>query len=106
MALLALVLQLVLSFGHIHLTSAAPAQLALSSAAAGTPSAPTDQSGAGDDYCPICALVQLASISAPPAPPVLPLPATIDLVRLEAVAHFTVATSPHVAFQARGPPSA
>jgi hypothetical protein len=114
LALFALAVQAVLSFGHVHLaapaaasTNAVPAaitdQSAPALARADTPIPKSDGSGGGD--CAICALIQLSSSSAPAAAPSLPLPANLAPLALEATAEWPVAASPHFLFQARAPPS-
>ena len=114
LALFALAVQAVLSFGHVHF--AAPTAASTN----GVPAAITDQSDAtlaradapipksdgsvGGD-CAICTLIQLASSSAPAAAPALPLPANLGPLGLEAAVESSVAASPHFLFQARAPPS-
>ena len=70
LALAALVLQIVLSFGHVHLhgvVQSAPAAI----------THPSDN----DDYCAVCASIFLASSAFAPAPPQLPVPAKFQRVR-------------------------
>jgi hypothetical protein len=74
-ALMALAVQLVLSFGHVHpLDSVVSGQWALSTVAdsggkPGTLQPGQKPNGAIDDYCAICALIQLASNLAPSIAP-------------------------------------
>jgi hypothetical protein len=106
LALCALALQLVLSLGHVHLAAVGPifGKAVASASASGT--APHDQNGSQNDVCPVCALVHLTSISAPPIPPALPLRAMPRLLRPQAGAAFAIAASASVAFQARASPRA
>jgi hypothetical protein len=61
--------------------------------------------GTADFDCPICALIQLASTSAPSVAPPLPIPAMVGGLALETPDELGFASSPIFAFQARGPPS-
>ncbi len=108
LALFALAIQLVLTFGHVHGISAGAAESALSSLTHQTQNSadPCNNSGgASDSNCPICALIQLASTSTASVPPALPVPATFVVVRLQAPDQLEWSASPHFSFQARGPPS-
>ena len=111
-ALLALAVQVIVSFGHVHLSNRAPVS---------TPSATAIGSGAvllseyapshnpdgpTDADCPICALLQLVATSAVSEAPVLPLPASFGSIELRAPAALAAAPSPHSVFQARAPPAA
>ena len=107
LALAALALQLVLSFGHLHLdgvhrTSHA-ATLAGSSAQA--PQLPAQQPG-DDDYCAICATIYLAANSFVPQAPQLPLPfVSRPIKHLDRVAVACI-TPRRTPFQSRAPPLA
>ncbi len=108
LALFALAIQLVLTFGHVHGIAAGAAESALSALThhAANSTSPGNSSGKASDYdCPICALIQLASTSAASAPPALPIPATFVMLRLQAPQQREWTASPHIPFQARGPPS-
>jgi hypothetical protein len=114
LALFALAIQIVLSFGHIHtdefgLASAKSAPTALADSSSATFLSTHDpihkSNGSADLDCPICASIQLAATSAPSAAPTLPLPARIGMFRLEAPAALALASSPHSLFRARAPPS-
>jgi hypothetical protein len=106
-ALLALTVQLVLSFGHVHIAgsiaAAAPAAAAQSMAAAPeAPPVPPKHPGLGD-YCAICATVHLAGLPAAEAPS-LPLAQLSGRVRIAAwIAAKTVGIS-GLPFDARAPP--
>jgi hypothetical protein len=113
LALVALALQIVLSFGHAHLyvsalrlasAKAVTAQESSAAEPAKPARIPRSDRPIGAD-CAICALIQLSAISAPAAAPALPLPANHGPI----ARHFPVASAlaapPHFLFQARAPPS-
>jgi hypothetical protein len=110
LALAAMVLQLVLSFGHLHLDkirlTPAAVSLATSTAAAShsTPAQPPAKDA--DDYCAICAVIHLASSSFLPEPPKLPLPVVARAVQ-HLVQTGLAFVAPHrTAFRSRAPPLA
>ena len=114
LALLALAVQIVLSFGHIHfyalgLASANAAQAAMAQDAGPPPpskSGPIHKSdGSAGANCAICALIQLSAISGPAAAPALALPANLGPIRWHFPIAMALAASPHFLFQARAPPS-
>ena len=112
LALFALAVQLVLSFGHIHRSDIFGAG---STGAARTVAAvpghplpdPADRSSAHpDDYCAICATLSLLNASFAAKAPQLPLP-----LAAKPVEHFASVAAIFVApqrppFQSRGPPLA
>jgi hypothetical protein len=124
LALSALVLQFVLSFGHFHPVAAraAPAlQIALTqadlataanlaapdmAAEAAQPQPPSnhgsDQPPA--DLCAICAVIALANSVLFATPPVLLLPQAIELFYLATETGFAHLTAAHPAFHSRAPP--
>jgi predicted membrane metal-binding protein len=114
-ALLALAIQFVLSFGHVHraefpwvsghanlsaLTASAVSVTGSDASAAAKPI------GLASDYCAICAVMVLANSVRPAAAPSSPLPAGNIGVRFWMQAEVFSATSPHRLFQARAPPLA
>jgi hypothetical protein len=107
LALFALAVQIGLSFAHVHLGELAAPSAAASIVADGASSSAPKQKPIGnpDPGCAICALIQLASTSAPAAAPALPLPVALLPVRLDVVSDLAFAASPHSLFQARAPPS-
>jgi hypothetical protein len=112
LALLALAVQVMLSFGHVHLCNLAPtsstsAMLIASGAALPGGGAPGHHpDGSPDADCQICALLQLVAMSAAPVAPALPLPTSFRSIRLQAPAELAASASPHSQFQARAPPAA
>jgi hypothetical protein len=110
LALAALALQLVLSFGHVHLDGVGSAGDGIAvTGAANAPEqrAPGQQPGGdGDEYCAICATIYLAANAFVPQAPQLPALFTSRLIE-----HFdSVAvdfTAPRrTLFQPRAPPLA
>src|SRR5579859_7764774 len=106
LALIAVALQLVLTFGHVHIRAAAAASTIEASHSNHTTPRGSRHSGLGDSNCPICALIQLSAISAPSVAPELPLPVAIDLITLRPGSMLAVAIAPTASFQARAPPAA
>jgi hypothetical protein len=106
LALLALAIQFVLSFGHFHGVSAlaAPsiAQAALQSQ---QPSSNHDSDQQPSDPCAICAVMALANAVLFATPPVLLLPQAIEFLYLATDAEFVHLDSIRVAFQPRAPPA-
>jgi hypothetical protein len=115
LALFALAVQMVVSFGHMHWDDLGlPPPLATSDqtqiefATTGAPGHPANQDHhpASDDYCPVCATMALVATAMPSLPPVLMVPAPIPRVwpaeRPVEVFSIQVALS----FQARAPPLA
>jgi hypothetical protein len=114
LALFALALQMVVSFGHMHpddlgLSSWATAHQAhFPSGVAQALTGPTDrdQYPSSDDYCPICASIALLATGAPSLPPVIVVPALISCVLSSPASVYLVATQAIFSFQARAPPVA
>jgi hypothetical protein len=105
LALIALALQLVLTFGHVHVPSAALTTAVQTSQSNGT--APQDpiHNGLADSDCPTCALIQLSAMSAPSVAPQLPLPVALDVITLRPRTEVAAAAAPQASFQARAPPA-
>ena len=111
LALFALALQIVLSFGHVHLYDLPPGVggtvVAASAGTDGPTRAPAHKPGVPvDPGCAICALIQLASTSTPSVAPVLPPPTMVGHVTLAAPEPVALASSPPALFRARAPPLA
>jgi hypothetical protein len=112
LALLALLLQFALSFGHIHgfapqAASATQSVLPADHAADGKPqTAPSKQdSDQTTDICAICAVMAMASTVLFSAPPILLLPDAIQILRRITDAEFAHLKSAGTAFQPRAPPA-
>ncbi len=112
LAFAALALQLVLSFGHVHLHglgAAAPVAAALANGKAvaeASHRAPAQNPADDDDYCAICASIYLASTSFVPLPPQLLVPVGFTRIEHRFGAAVGVLVPRRVAFQSRAPPAA
>ena len=107
-ALFALAVQLVLTFGHVHLNSVGGQSATKIVASVGTaPPAGHDGPKVADDFCAVCALIHLAGTLVPAEVAALPLLVVFgQLRRPESALHFALPTSPPAAFAARAPPLA
>lgn len=109
LALFALALQLVLSFGHIHRDDiyARAGAAASALAAEKSQSLPFDQpSKHSDDYCAICATMSLLGNSFVAAPPQLAVPFVSHAVeQVDRVAQLFIAGA-SASYQSRAPPTA
>ena len=110
LALIALALQVVLTFGHVHLRglpgdshAAVAKQVRLAHSPQQTPTQiPADN----DDYCAICASIFLASSAFAPAPPQLLVPANFQRIEHHFNAARSLVESLRLAFRSRAPPVA
>jgi hypothetical protein len=111
LALLALAVQLIVAFGHIHRDDiygfARTAAAIAAPVPGGSQPLPSDPPAKhGDDYCAICATVSLLGNSFAAAAPALPLPAASHAIeRFDRVAAIFIAPR-RAAFQSRAPPAA
>jgi hypothetical protein len=108
LALFALAVQLVLSFGHVHVVKLAPASSQAGISLAQVPDqggAPTrDRHTGANDFCAICATVSLVASSVlPTASSVLP-PVWRAHRWPSDVVDTQISFDPFVSFQARAPP--
>lgn len=109
MALFALAVQLVLSFGHVHVDAAAGSNVALAGISAspaahdGAPSN-SDHHPGTNDVCAICATMGLASSLILPQPVQLMLPVTHAQNWPREYPAALAARELHCLFQARAPP--
>jgi hypothetical protein len=103
-------LQLVLSFGHIHLEKLANPSAIESVATAGAASSrqrPAQHpANEADHYCAICAAVHLTSSSLLPDAPQLPVPLGSQAIAHSRHCNFTFISPQRAAFQSRAPPLA
>ncbi|WP_376708987.1 DUF2946 domain-containing protein [Bradyrhizobium diversitatis] len=114
LALFALAVQMVLSFGHIHRDDLGLSPPPISDATqliSGTERAPAgpadrDHHPATNDCCPICASVALVATALPSLPPVLVEPIPIRRARLLETPVQPPSTEVWRSFQARAPPIA
>jgi hypothetical protein len=124
LALLALTIQFLLSFGHFHGGIAQAASLNALSGLHGFAAAPLDPSeraslaspmrsqtghapdGQPGDDCAICAVMVLANAMVDAAPPYLLAPRAAAFCCLAVDAAFAELNPARVAFQPRGPPAA
>jgi hypothetical protein len=121
LALFALAIQFVVSFGHFHAVAAqaiqsAPALSDLShtndlapsavseSAQRQSPASP-DSDQQQSDPCAICAIIALANAVLFATPPLLLLPQAIEFLYLTTDAKFVHLNSARIAFQPRAPPA-
>lgn len=113
LALLALVLQFALSFGHVHgfaVPAAASTQSALPSGHAADSAAPQQAPAKHDsdrttDGCAICAVMAMASMVLFSSPPLLMLPEAVEILQRITDAEFAHLKSVGTAFQPRAPPA-
>jgi hypothetical protein len=103
LALLALVVQFALSFGHFHAV-AAPTAPELQSAQQRQPASDHDSDRQQGDACAICAVVALANTALLATPPVLPLPQAVQPKCPATDVAFIHLNSARGAFQPRAPP--
>jgi hypothetical protein len=106
LALLALALQMVIAFDHVHLRGLAQHAGATvhRTVAQAKSQAPAQMPGDNDDYCAACASIFLASTAFTPAPPALPLPAAFVRLEHDLNAASPVVDPPRLAFRSRAPP--
>jgi Protein of unknown function (DUF2946) len=122
LALFALAIQFVLSFGHFHAVAAQAAPAiqsgtpqsdisyigslpALDAVNKSTqPASDHDSDQQSNDFCAICAVVAMTNASMVATPPPLPLPQAVEFVYLTIDAGFVDPNSARVAFQPRAPP--
>jgi hypothetical protein len=109
LALVALALQLALSFGHVHLNGVRAGSTAdwIAGRAPSSPPTPAQHpTNDADEYCAICATIHLTSASSLPQSPQLPV-----LLVSQTVEHFHYIAFIFIApqrtlFQSRAPPLA
>jgi hypothetical protein len=107
LGLLALLVQLVLSFGHLHLKDIGFASVAAAAIAGHSlPSPHHLPPGQPDDDCPICIAIHVAAAGVAPLAPAVIVPSEFSRVAHPpaAMRHFSVAR--YVLFRTRAPPTA
>jgi hypothetical protein len=109
LALLALAVQFVLAFGHIHrddIYGRPAAAIAAAVPDGGQPLQGDHPSKHGDDYCAVCATMSLLGNSFVAVAPALPLPVASQAIeQVDRVAAIFIAPR-RAAFQSRAPPTA
>jgi hypothetical protein len=109
LALIALALQIVLAFGHVHLRGLGGSShpVIVGQVLAHSPQhMPAQNPGDDDDYCAICASIFLASSAFAPAPPQLLVPTNFQRLEHCFNAARSLAESLRLAFRSRAPPVA
>jgi hypothetical protein len=114
LALFALAVQMVLSFGHMHrddlglppVAGTDPTQITSAAAPGSRPPAGQQHQPASDDYCPICASIAVLATWMPVLPPVLVTPEPIRRVWPPLASLQSPRTQFLLSFQARAPPVA
>jgi hypothetical protein len=101
-------LQLVLSFGHLHLDNLARGSIVASVAASKALSSQHNPvqhpANEADDFCAICATIHLTSSSFLPDAPLLPLPFASRTIEHFGYFNFISMSPQRAAFQSRAPP--
>jgi hypothetical protein len=108
LAIAAMALQLVLSFGHVHVQGIghnSPTVTASAQDGAATPD-PTQNKPDSDDYCAICASISLLSGSVVAVPPQLPLPVLFYTIEQADRVVIGIIAPRRALFQSRAPPQA
>jgi Protein of unknown function (DUF2946) len=111
LGLFALLLQLTLSFAHVHREDLLGASAAsITEQGAGKALADRDQDrhapGAPHDDCPICTVMHLAGTIVLPAPPALAVPTAFTVAAFAADDLATTVVPRRPPFQTRAPPAA
>jgi len=113
-ALLALAVQLIVSFGHMHRTDAFRLAGFLSAATTSTSgqsgadeqAPPSKPIGSAFDFCAICVVVKMGASILPAQAPVSFAPAIVSQIHFLPRADAATGGSAHRPFEARGPPFA
>jgi len=104
-AVFALAIQLVLSFGHVHLDNFQGTSSVTASASQPQPNTPDDDDrGTGHDFCAICAALNLTSSSVLPTAALPETPVDHPYTWAGALQSAQVFERVQFSFQARAPP--
>jgi hypothetical protein len=106
LALVALALQLALSFGHVHAQDLGPDAAGTFAAEPASPDGDGDRHRPGRDGCAICATIHLAGTLALPAPPFIAPPPRPAVARAITAARHVPTVASAASFEARAPPQA
>jgi hypothetical protein len=104
LALFALAVQFVLSFGHFHGVAAQAAPVTMSDAARQQAPSNHDTDRQANDACAICAVIAMANATLFATSPSLLLPQAAEFSYLTADAGFVDLNPARAAFQPRAPP--
>jgi hypothetical protein len=106
LALFALALQITLAFGHIHLRDFAgiPGVAAAAQANVLQPAGPDDADHSADNYCLVCATVNVANTLVAPDLAVLPVPSSSISTNIWHLCTADCGRIDHALFRARAPP--
>jgi hypothetical protein len=110
-ALVAIALQIVLSFGHAHrfagVRTVGVPQASIAIQTAVDKGDPASKPGSpAVEYCAICVAINMGASAVPPETPVWGTPVIAGGVRFVSRAEAAASTLAHLLFQARAPPSA
>lgn len=109
LALLALAIQLVLSFGHVHadgLVHGSPQATVAQQSGASSPAGPaSDRDNPAADACAICATLAMAGTALTATPPALVLPVAFVVARASLPSDAGLAQPTRTAFRSRAPPT-
>jgi hypothetical protein len=108
LAIAAMALQIVLSFGHVHVHGIGHGSPVVTASAQGNPAAPNPVQNKPDtdDYCAICATISLLSTSFVAQAPLLPLPFVFHTVEHADRIAVAFIVPRRASFQSRAPPAA
>jgi hypothetical protein len=107
LALLALLVQIAISFGHVHGDDLVPVLAERGTGASPPTSAPRNDPGApatDHDFCAICACIALAGSLVLPQPPAIIVAILPQRIVLAERVRLLVSTNQRRHFQARAPP--
>ena|SRR5437016_4535847 len=105
-ALVAMAIQLALTFGHLHLRVTSAQQVAKAAVTLPDGSSLPIKPRLADEHCAVCTQIQMAGTGVPAAAASLPLPARFIAARFNVGIEHEPPSSPPRHFQARGPPIA
>jgi hypothetical protein len=105
LALFAMAIQFVLSFGHFHAFAAQASSLIQTTAATQSSPAPDQDQQRPGEPCAICAVMSLANAALSASPPVLLLPQAVEFLYLVTDAEFIHLDYSRPGFQPRAPPA-
>jgi hypothetical protein len=108
LALLALAVQIVLSFGHLHLQDLQPGLAAATAYAEPFDRAPAHRQGPGvpDNGCPICIAMHLTASGVVSVPPAVVVPSEYNRIAHQTSAMRRFSPARYVLFRTRAPPAA